>query len=176
MPKTQIKKEPKQRFILDSAAILNNFSFHFDFETHYLMTPEIVVEMKDLRSRMLIEQGFKDKLLGIVPASEKSSAQVRERAKELGLLKRLSLADISAIALAMDLKGKGYLVLTDDYTVQNLLEEFRLPYCGVLMEGIRSKIKYEKECSNCAKKFGIDTKRKKCDVCGEQIVAKKKKL
>jgi UPF0271 protein len=176
MPKKPEKKELKRRFILDSAAILNNFSFHFDRETQYLMTPEIVVEMRDLRSRMLVEQGFNDKLLEIVPASENSSQIVRERAKEFGLLKRLSQADISVIALAMDLKGKGYLVLTDDYTVQNLLEEFCIPYCSVLMEGIREKIKYEKECSNCGKPYHIETKRKKCDVCGEKIISKKKKL
>ena len=162
-------------YILDSAAILNNFEFYFEKTKHYLMTPQIAEEMRDMRSRLLLEQGISEGLLELREPSPESKEEIFEKAKELGL--RLSDADISIIALAKDLNGKEeILVLSDDYAVQNLLSLLEIPFNSVLMDGIAETIAFIKKCSNCDKEFPPAYKGKTCDSCLGMLKKAKKPL
>lgn len=169
------KSAKKKVFVLDSAAILNNFSFYFNPKNSYFMTPEVVAEMKDLRSKMLIDDALHRCLLKIKEPKEKTLAQVEGQARELGLTK-LSNADISIIALAKEMKRRKITVVTDDYAVQNLLEILGITYQPVLMEGIRERLAFQNVCESCGKKFKASYANLYCDVCGGGIVKRKKRI
>src|SRR3989344_1021928 len=124
-------------YLIDSAAILNDELFFFDEKNRYATTAPIVAEIRDFRSRSLVDNALKNRLLEIMPPKKEFEKKILREKEKLGL--RLSTADVSLLALALELKEKRekVIVLTDDFTVQNLLLKLGVEFDGV----IRGKIK-----------------------------------
>lgn len=128
----QRKAQKAVTLLLDSSAILNNFGFEFAQGVSYFMVPEGVREIRDLRSRGLVENAFSTRLLRVGEPSKKAMQRAGEKARALGT--RLSRADLSIVALALDFraKKKPFEAVSDDYSVQNLLKALKLPFSGVI--------------------------------------------
>ncbi|MBI4210659.1 MAG: hypothetical protein HY544_04100 [Candidatus Diapherotrites archaeon] len=131
---------PKKKvFILDSPALFNNENFSFEPGNLYFTTSEVFAEWRDMRSRMLAENAFSQGLLSI---QDPCGISVEKTiAKSSGLSRCLSRADISLIALASEFlaRGQGFIVLTDDYAVQNILSRMGAPFRGVAHREIKSR-------------------------------------
>ncbi len=101
--------------VLDASGVLNAFGFRFDRK--FYTTPSVMEEIKDLRSRAIVESGtIQGKLMVLLPSKE-SLEKVREAARKLGFEKKLSKTDMDIIALALDLKDELW---TDDKTLAKL--------------------------------------------------------
>ena len=88
---------------------------------------------------------------------------------------RLSLPDKKVIALALMLKdeGKSVKVISDDYTIQNTLKIMKIPYSGIITEGIKEIYNWKKVCQGCKKEFEESYPFDDCDVCGSKIFKKR---
>ncbi|MFH1663670.1 MAG: hypothetical protein ABH986_02590 [archaeon] len=117
-------------FVMDSAVILNNFNFSFD-ETVYFTTNEVLDEIIDLRSKQLVESGLKQSKIKIKQPSTKSVSAVKKAAKEIHVFHKLSEADFSVLALALELK---FPLLSDDYRVQKVCLKLGLEFDSVFRE------------------------------------------
>ncbi len=95
--------------VLDASGILNAFGFRFD-RTFYT-THSVIDEIKDLRSKSLVETGIESGRLKVIAPGDEAIELVKNAARKLKLEKRLSKTDIEVLALALELKEELW---TDD--------------------------------------------------------------
>ena len=84
---------------------------------------------------------------------------------------RLSEADKKLLALALDLKceNENIKVLTDDYSMQNVLNILEIPYDSIITEGIKGVYNWVKTCEGCKKEFDADYPFDDCEICGSKV-------
>lgn len=159
-----------QIFVLDSSAVLNDFNFEFSEDNEYFATPQIISEFKDLRSKSLIEAALHSQVLKILEPKEKSVSEIRENALSKGFQK-LSNPDISILALALEFKRskKDFVLVSDDYSIQNFAKLLKIPFESIIQGRIKKVISFKTFCSGCGKKFPNTVKSKKCYICGARL-------
>jgi rRNA maturation endonuclease Nob1 len=123
-----------KEFIMDSAVILNNFNFSFNENERYITTNRVLDEIIDLRSKQLIEFGLKNGKIIVKEPSKKSLEIVKHTAKIHRLDSKLSNADISILALALDLKKT---LLSDDFKVQKMCLFLDIKFDSIFREKIK---------------------------------------
>jgi UPF0271 protein len=100
-------------FVLDASGILNDFLF--DTSKKYITTNYVLQEIRDFRSRILIEEAFKKGNLKVIDPTEEEIEKIRKKHP------KLSIADASVVALATKLKN--CIVLTDDLPLEWALKK-----------------------------------------------------
>jgi len=163
-------------YLLDSSAVLNDFSFHFKEEHSYITTPLAFDELLDLRSRHLAENALQNGLLKIKEPDSESIKLIEKIVAEKGF-SRLSKTDISLLALGLDLKGekKKFRLVSDDYSIQNFCKLLEIPFESVIRGRIKETIAFKLKCPGCGKMVKKGQKGKKCPVCGSRLVRAREK-
>ena len=88
---------------------------------------------------------------------------VSSEAKKTGDVQKLSKADISAVALARQLRAT---LVTDDFAISNLAKNLRLQVQPIMTKGIRDVGKWLHYCSGCRIEFsGLEF----CPNCGNKL-------
>jgi UPF0271 protein len=103
----------------------------------------------------------------LLRTSEPTSATVKRvkgAAEKTGDSGRVSPTDIEVLALAIDMEA---MLLTDDYSLQNLAAFLSIPYKAVGMKGIKKVFKWKYRCTGCRKVF--DKQHQECPVCGSPL-------
>ncbi|MDR0778093.1 MAG: nucleic acid-binding protein [Methanomassiliicoccaceae archaeon] len=150
--------------VLDTSAL---FSME-DLPQEDFVVPEGVVgELRRYKDHRLDRWG---ELLRVSECTKGSLAKVREAAAKSGDIGRLSDVDLSVIALALDLKG---IVLTDDYSIQNVCKIMGIEYRPVGTEGIKKTEKWNYRCNGCGKWY--PEKMNDCPICGSSMKAHRKR-
>jgi len=131
-------------FILDAAALLNNESFEFSDKDEYYTTSSVFSEWKDFRSKALAENALNNGLLKIVDPCSVSTQKTFDKCEESGT--KISDADISIVSLAIEFreKGKKFIVMTDDYSVQNIFKKLKISFQGVAQKEIKKHRNFKK--------------------------------
>ena len=158
----------KYVFIIDTSAILSGKPIELG-EASMITAPAISEELKpggrDYRTfQFLLEKG-----LSIRYPSEKSLGTIQKTAKETGDVNRLSSADIEILALALDInkdKDAEAIILTDDYSIQNVASTLNIEYRSLSQRGIIKKYKWQYRCPGCKKQFKKSVKI--CPICGTE--------
>ena len=99
------------------------------------------------------------------PAAEQVE-RVDEAARRAGNRSRLSAADISLAALALEL---GATLLTDDHTLLDVALRLGVRTQTVNTAGIRAPLDFRPRCSGCGRWFEAAPKRDECPVCGSPV-------
>jgi UPF0271 protein len=109
--------------VLDTSAILSGFAIHMS-DTPQFTTPDVLNELHsdkiDFSTQLPL---VNEASIRVSSPSEVSMRRVNEIATKVGD-SSLSETDKSLIALALELKNKGYepILVTDDYALQNSAE------------------------------------------------------
>jgi UPF0271 protein len=111
--------------------------------------------------------------LRIEAPSEASLNEVSERARVLGDKVVLSKADMSVIALALDLRsrGKSPIIVSDDYAVQNVADAFDFVYQSLATFGIRQRFNWVYYCPACFRRYATGD-HEVCQICGTKLKRK----
>ena len=122
---------------------------------------------------------LKDKGLTFQNPSEESIDFVKNTSKKTGDAGRISSVDLEILALALDLQKKGLdvIILSDDYSIQNIASELKLDFESISQKGITKKLKWGVRCRGCGKKFKEDIS--VCPICGsdtKKIVIRGKEI
>jgi UPF0271 protein len=122
------------------------------------------------RFRTAIDSG---KLLVRTPA-DTSLAEVEKSSEVVGDIRFLSEADKQVLALAIELKHQGEepLVVTDDYSIQNVSNQLGLEFAPLMTFGIRYRLNWTIYCPACHRQYPADYKLKTCQVCGTEVKRK----
>ncbi|MCL2711795.1 MAG: nucleic acid-binding protein [Methanomassiliicoccaceae archaeon] len=150
--------------ILDSSAL---FSME-DLPDDDIAVPEGVVnELVKYKDRRIERWGD---MLRVSECTQASLKKVRDVAAKSGDAGRLSHTDITVIALAIDLGG---IVLTDDFSIQNLCALMNIEYRSVGTAGIKRIEKWNYKCDGCGRWY--KEKMNDCPVCGSSMSAHRKR-
>ena len=159
-----VSKE-KVTYILDTSSVLSGKTFVFS-ENSIVTTPGVSDEIsqggKDYQKfELLKEIGLK-----IIYPTENSIEDIRKTSKKTGDIGRLSETDIEVLALSLDLKkeGKKTILLTDDYSMQNVSESLGIKYQNISQSKITKRYKWISKCTGCKKKFKEHINI--CPICG----------
>lgn len=155
-------------YIIDTSALLSGKSIHA-VDSILATTPGVYAEIKpggrDYRMfELLLEKG-----LVIESPSEKSIKAIKKTAEETGDIQRLSSADIEILALSLDYINsdmKKPIILTDDYSIQNVACVLQLTFQNMSQKKITKKFKWLCRCPGCGKQF--TTQIKTCTTCGTE--------
>jgi UPF0271 protein len=156
------------RFALDAGAFYAGIPFLSS--GRYCTTQAVFEEVKHIKkSHGAIEVLLETGNLEIIDPDKNSIETARAAAKKTGDYQKLSHADFSIIALALQLKIK---LLTDDYAVANVATSLKIPVESSSSKGIRETRKWIAYCSACRKAFGPAAK--ECPLCGNKLKRKYK--
>lgn len=106
------------------------------------------------------------KVLDPEPQHEKT---VIKSAQKTGDVSKLSEADVSVLALAVQLGGT---LVTDDYALANVAATMGVKVSSSLGKGLKEVRKWTSYCSACSKAFGPNEK--ECPLCGNKLKRKYK--
>lgn len=145
----------EKAFILDSSFFLSGFQTPYG---EFYTTPQVIDELGAERKEIRIANAAG---LRIVSPGDKSLGLVRETAQKSGDIGRLSETDSGLLALALELDG---ILMTDDYSMQNVAHLLGVKYRPVARKGIRKVEQWYFRCSYCGKYH--DENYPDCPVCG----------
>lgn len=129
-------------------------------------TPEAAAEVKPGGRDARRFEEWQALGLEVRSAKQPSQDRVDETAMAAGNLGRLSVADQSLLALALDLEGT---LVTDDYTMQDIARRLEVRCLGVNQEGIETTKQWKPRCSGCGRWFDAPQKRNECPICGSPV-------
>ena len=150
-------------FVLDSSAL---FSME-DIPDDSVCPPGVVDELKRYKDPRVERWGG---LLRVSDCTSPSVNSVKAAAERSGDIGRLSDVDISVIALALDVKG---IILTDDYSIQNVSKILGIEYRPIGTSGIKKVEKWNYRCNGCGKWFKENVK--ECPICGHSTRSHRKR-
>jgi len=150
----------------------------------YVADTSALFAMQDLPEDVTIPPGVMDELkryddprvtyweslIKITHPSKASTEEVQRVARGTGDIGRLSPVDISVLAVAKDVSG---VILTDDYSIQNVARLMGLEYKAVGAKGIKKVIRWDYRCIGCGKRFKEDLK--ECPICGSGLKSVKRR-
>ena len=162
-------------YVLDASAFINGFKIN---SNNNFTVPEITEEIKDFESRLMFDMAIDEGKLVIQDVSLEYISCVNDIISESGDILRLSLPDKKLIALAYMLikEGRDVKVISDDYTIQNTLKIMKIPYSGIITEGIKEIYNWKKVCEGCKRQFDEDYPFDDCEICGSKIFKKRIKV
>lgn len=96
---------------------------------------------------------------------------VKESSKAVGDVLYLSQVDFQVLALALELKSTNHdpLIVTDDYSIQNVANQIGIDFASLMTIGIRYRLHWILYCPACHRKYPSDYKFKSCQVCGTEL-------
>ncbi len=100
--------------------------------------------------------------------------EILEASRKVGDMRYLSEADLQVLALALELKGRGLnpVIVTDDYSIQNVANKIGVEFTSLMTFGIKFRFKWILYCPACYRKYPPDYKFKVCEVCGTELKRK----
>lgn len=151
--------EKDERLVLDTSALFSMEDLPPGSEA--FVTPSVVSELEKYKDRRLERWG--DLLRTSEPTST-AIKKVKEAAQRTGDAGRISSTDLDVLALALDMEA---VLLTDDYSIQNLAAYLGIVYRPVGMKGIKRVLKWKYKCIGCGRIF--DKEIKECPICGSSL-------
>lgn len=172
------KKEKSKIYILDTSAFLSGKPINF--EKNKIITSQSVSDELKPGGRQynafqfLIEKGLTIK----IPSTE-SVKKIKEIINKTGDINRLSKTDIEILALALDINnnGKKAVIITDDYSIQNVANNLNIEFEPINQSGITKRFIWTCRCRGCSRNFKENIKI--CPICGSEtktVISSKKMI
>ena len=152
-------------YVIDSSVIFLRKA-HYD---HMITIPEVVDEIKDEKSKFY----FSLLDVRVEEPSEESVERVKEVAKKTGDIHKLSKTDVKLLAKTLDevKEGKDVVLVTDDYSIQNVAMFLGIRIENIIQPTISKAFKWVKVCRGCGRRIEGDV----CPVCGSEAIIRRVK-
>ena len=138
----------------------------------YYTTEAVFEEVKHIKSsHAAIEALLDSGSLQVVDAGRLNNDKAAVAARKTGDHVRLSQADLSVIALALELEKT---LVTDDYAAANVASFLKIPVKSTSTKGIKEQRRWITYCSACSRTFGSNAT--ECPLCGNRLKRKYKKV
>lgn len=160
--------------VLDTSAFVAGFD-PFSISEKQFTVPTV---KKEILRRSMIQVRFKTAVesgrLKVEAPKKIFINRVKASAKLVGDAFFLSETDLQILALALQLRIKGYSpsIVTDDYSIQNVADQIGIEFTSLAEFGIRFRLQWVRYCPACYKRYSADYKHNKCEVCGTELKRK----
>lgn len=136
-------------------------------------TPRVIDELSDSKAKLNVQLSISSGKITIKNPDEVSIDKVREVARKTGDISSLSETDIQVLALAHNLKPEATpIIVSDDYSIQNVAEELGIRYQKLIQWGIKRKLRWQLYCPACYARYNSDYRSRVCEVCGAVLKRK----
>ncbi|KYK21603.1 nucleic acid-binding protein [Thermoplasmatales archaeon SG8-52-2] len=158
----------QKKYVLDTSAILSGKPINLndsEIVTTFSVSKELSPGGQDYKNF----QYLKEKGLNILTPNKETINKVKDFSLKTGDINRLSDTDIEILALALDLKKEkncDIIILTDDYSIQNVADGLNLKFETINQIGITKRFKWVYRCRGCGKIFKDSIKI--CPICGTE--------
>jgi UPF0271 protein len=163
--------------VLDTSAFIAGFDPLAVPEKQYTV-PEVKKELiAGSMPWMRFNAAIENRKLTVRNPKSSVLQEIQEASRKVGDMRYLSEADLQVLALALELKGSGLspLIITDDYSIQNVANKIDVEFTSLMTFGIKFRFKWILYCPACFRKYPSDYKFKACEVCGTELKRKPKK-
>jgi UPF0271 protein len=164
----------RRPIVLDTSAFIAGFDPLAVQESLYTV-PEVRRELANGSMQWIrFKAAVESRKLIIRKPKDPFTREVVEASKKVGDRRYLSEADLQVLALALELKDRGLspLIVTDDYSIQNVANKISVGFTSLLTFGIKFRFKWILYCPACYCKYPPDYKSKICKVCGTELKRK----
>ncbi len=165
-----MNRKKRRVLVLDATVAYSGYDPFMVSEEQYT-TSNVASEIrKDSKLAIAINLGVVKVREPSKDAIENIVKRVREHCEE----PNLSNADMSILALAYELsnEGKDTLIISDDYSLQNMAKILGLKISRYGRPFIRHILYRVKICEKCKRKYDPDYPGDTCEVCGGKILSK----
>ena len=155
-------------YILDASAFIGGFVPKGNLN---FTVSEITTEVKDLKSKLILDNAIEEGNLIIQNPQKEFIHKLEEVISSSGDSLRLSNPDKRLLALALEIQSthENVIVLTDDYSIQNVLKILYIPFKSIITEGIKGVYNWKITCSGCKKEYPDDYSFNECEICGSKL-------
>jgi UPF0271 protein len=160
--------------VLDSSAFIIGFNPLSVNEVTYSV-PQVADELSTSSIAYIrFETSCKSRKLILREPSQASINRISSASIELGDWVILSRTDIQVLALALDLKLERLhpIIVSDDYSIQNVAESLGITYAALATFGISHRFNWIEYCPACFRKYSQNHAQKVCEVCGTPLKRK----
>lgn len=163
--------EKRKVLVIDTSAFISGFDPSAINEEAYSVSRVGDELLEGSIVKMRFNASIESGRLKLINPSAKYIDIAKEASREVGDLSFLSEADIEVLALAIQLKYCGFeaVVLTDDYSIQNVAEKLELNFAPLANLGISYHLSWLYYCPACGRKYPPDRKIILCENCGMQL-------
>lgn len=160
-----------QLLILDASAFIMGYE-PSNIKTKQFSVPsvlrELIPESTPWIRFMIALEGC---LLQIQAPTERYLEEVEEVSVKVGEGKKLSDTDREILALALEFKdrGKEPVIVSDDYSIQNIAESKGIRYISLSTLGIKYLLKRTLYCPACYRRYPSSYISETCRVCGTKL-------
>ncbi|MGL6299066.1 MAG: hypothetical protein ACRC1M_07865, partial [Methanobacteriaceae archaeon] len=172
--------------VLDASAFIGGFESK---DSVNFTVGEITSEVKDIKSKMLLDDLIANNKLNIVEPKKESILELEKIIEKSGDDLRLSGPDSKLLALTLELVNDKISpnkissndkekdadsentveIVTDDYSIQNVAKILNIKFRTVLTSGVTEVYSWKKTCEGCKAEYSSDYNREDCDICGSKI-------
>jgi len=169
-----LTKSSRRTIVLDTSAFIAGFDpFSVTDEVYSVPSVERELASNSLpwtRFKTAIESGK----LRVKAPNREFVERVKESSKTVGDVLFLSEVDLHVLALALEMKSVGRipLIVTDDYSIQNVADQVDVEFAPLMTFGIRFRHHWIMYCPACYRKYPPDYKNEMCTVCGTKLKRK----
>jgi UPF0271 protein len=171
--------EPKdiKLIILDTSALLSGFD-PFSSDEKLYSVPKVSEELSkkvpsDSVIQIRFETSIERKRIILKEPDIQFIKTAIESSKNIGDT-NLSETDLQLLGLALEQKNAGYapIIVTDDYSLQNMASQLRIKYSSTVTLGIQSRISWILYCPACYREYLPSYEYEPCEVCGTRLKRK----
>lgn len=146
--------------VLDTSALMSGRAF----EGKLVTTKDVLRELRRHKAMTPQLEAFLAVKVRIASPTPESVAAVRSQAGITGDAQRVSGTDAGLVALAVDFDA---ILVTDDYSMQNLAEALGVAFEPVVERGITRQVRWRYRCTGCGKRY--EEWKDPCPVCGAKL-------
>jgi UPF0271 protein len=157
--------------VLDSSAFIMGYD-PLTVTKEQFTVPAVLDELHPqsmifIRLRLAIERNR----LRLKAPSPRFLEKIDVLSAKTGDLSSLSHADRQLLALSLEIKENGYspMIVTDDYSVQNVADRLGIEYRSLSAFGIRYRFQWVYYCPACRRKYPKKPTQEICRVCGTKL-------
>jgi UPF0271 protein len=161
--------------ILDTTAFIQGF----DPQAPEMYTvPLVAEEVNDKYALIRIHNAVETGRLHVVEPTQQNREEIEFKAKEMGESHTLSRTDKDVLALGLQLSAEGLkpVIVSDDYSVQNMADYLGIKYLGLTTPGIKRRLTWSLYCPGCGRRFIEPLKEFTCPICGTKLKRKPIKM
>jgi len=167
-------KETGTILVLDTSAFVAGFD-PLTSEGEQYTVPLVEQEIsRNSMSCVRINAAKESGRLKIVTPSPDFLESVKRAASLIGDKFVLSDTDLQVLSLASELHtgGNKVMILTDDYSMQNVANEMGVEFSALATFGIKYRLEWMRYCPACRKRYPSNYGAKTCEVCGTLLKRK----
>uniref|UniRef100_A0A7C3IWK6 PIN domain-containing protein n=1 Tax=Candidatus Methanomethylicus mesodigestus TaxID=1867258 RepID=A0A7C3IWK6_9CREN len=160
-------------YVLDTSAIIYGFNPQLVDGEHFI-TPRVEAELFSRKTKTITDLSVSSGRLKVRLPKKEYLDKAKLEASSTGDITVLSETDLEVVALAMELNAEGHeaLVVSDDYSLQNLCNLLKINFKPMMTKGISQEFWWFLYCPACGATYEHSSKITVCSVCGHQLKRK----